>query len=60
MPSRRIPALAGGAGVATLVAFTLAPGAAAEQAGAAASCSPVSNIEAILDEIGRASCRERV
>ena len=52
--SRRIPALAGSAGALALVAgLALVPaGSAAPPALAAASCTPVSNIEAILDDSG--------
>ena len=57
MKSRRIAALAGTGGVAALVsALALAPGAPAEPTAlAAASCSPVSNIEAIIDDSGSMS-----
>ncbi|HYV14436.1 MAG TPA: VWA domain-containing protein [Conexibacter sp.] len=52
--SRRIPALAGSAGALALVAgLALVPaGSAAPTALAAASCTPVSNIEAIIDDSG--------
>lgn len=52
MRSRRIAALAGTGGIAALVsALALAPGAPADPTAlAAASCVPVSNIEAILDD----------
>jgi hypothetical protein len=52
MTSRRIAALAGSAAATALVsALALAPGAPAEPAAlAAASCTPVSNIEAIVDD----------
>jgi hypothetical protein len=54
MKSRRIAALAGTGGVAALVsALALAPGAPADPTAlAAASCVPVSNIEAIIDDSG--------
>jgi hypothetical protein len=55
MKSRRIAALAGTGGVAALLsALALAPGAPADAptALAAASCVPVSNIEAIIDDSG--------
>ncbi|HZV75442.1 MAG TPA: vWA domain-containing protein [Conexibacter sp.] len=54
MKSRRIAALAGTGGVTALVAaLALAPGAPADApALAAASCTPVSNIEAIIDDSG--------
>lgn len=55
MKPRRIAALAGTGGVAALVAaLALAPGAPADPptALAAASCVPVSNIEAIIDDSG--------
>jgi hypothetical protein len=57
MKSRRIAALAGTGGVVALVsALALAPGAPAEPTAlAAASCSPVSNIEAIIDDSGSMS-----
>lgn len=57
MKSRRIAALAGTGGVAALVsALALAPGApAAPTALAAADCTPVSNIEAIIDDSGSMS-----
>jgi hypothetical protein len=57
MKSRRIAALAGTGGVAALVsALALAPGAPAEPTAlAAASCTPVSNIEAIIDDSGSMS-----
>jgi hypothetical protein len=50
MTSRRIPVLAGAVALAALA--TLPGGASAQQALAAASCSPVSNIEAIIDDSG--------
>jgi predicted ATPase len=55
MKSRRIAALAGTGGVAALVsALALAPGAPAEPTAlAAASCSPVSNIERSSTTPGR-------
>jgi len=54
MKSRRIAALAGTSGVAALVsALALATGAPAEPTAlAAAGCTPVSNIEAIIDDSG--------
>jgi von Willebrand factor type A domain len=57
MKSRRIAALTGTAGVAALVsALALAPGAPAEPTAlAAATCTPVSNIEAIIDDSGSMS-----
>ncbi|MBS1869424.1 MAG: VWA domain-containing protein [Actinobacteria bacterium] len=57
MKSRRIAALAGTGGVAALVsALALAPGAPADPVAlAAASCTPVSNIEAIIDDSGSMS-----
>lgn len=57
MKPRRIAALAGTGGVAALVSvLALAPGAPAEPTAlAAASCSPVSNIEAIVDDSGSMS-----
>ncbi len=57
MKSRRIAAFAGTGGVVALVsALALAPGAPAEPTAlAAASCSPVSNIEAIIDDSGSMS-----
>src|SRR5215218_4615867 len=57
MKSRRIAALAGTGGVTALVsALALAPGAPAEPTAlAAASCSPVTNIEAIIDDSGSMS-----
>jgi len=57
MKSRRMAALAGTGGVAALVsALALAPGAPADPVAlAAASCTPVSNIEAIIDDSGSMS-----
>ena len=57
MKSRRMAALAGTGGVAALVsALALAPGAPADPVAlAAASCTPVSNIEAIVDDSGSMS-----
>lgn len=55
MTSRRIAALASAGGISALAAaLTIAPGAGASapSALAAASCSPVSNIEAIVDDSG--------
>jgi hypothetical protein len=55
MKSRRIAAVTGAGGVASLLAaLAIAPGAGASapSALAAASCSPVSNIEAIIDDSG--------
>jgi hypothetical protein len=54
MKSRRIAAFAGTGGVVALVsALALAPGAPAKPTAlAAANCSPVSNIEAIIDDSG--------
>jgi von Willebrand factor type A domain len=57
MKPRRIAALAGTGGVAALVsALALAPGAPADPTAlASAACSPVSNIEAIVDDSGSMS-----
>jgi hypothetical protein len=54
MKSRRIAAIAGTGGVAALLAtLAIAPGAPAEPTAlAAATCTPVSNIEAIVDDSG--------
>jgi von Willebrand factor type A domain len=62
MKPRRIAALAGTGGVAALAsALALAPGAAPADptALAAAGCSPVSNIEAIVDDSGSMSFTDR-
>jgi len=61
MKSRRIAAIAGSGGVAALAAaLALAPTAPADPTAlAAASCSPVSNIEAIIDDSGSMSFTDR-
>jgi hypothetical protein len=61
MKSRRIAAIAGSGGVAALAAaLALAPTApAAPQALAAVTCSPVANIEAIIDDSGSMSFTDR-
>jgi hypothetical protein len=61
MKPRRIAAIAAPGGVVALVAaLALAPGAPAEPAAlAAASCTPVPNIEAIIDDSGSMSFTDR-